>query len=88
LQHYRHVIDAHELAPGRLGIEHPNVVPYQAFEEPQVKARGMKVTLPHFKAGKVDVFGSTLRFSESKIEYGLAPPMVGHHTEEVLKGLG
>jgi crotonobetainyl-CoA:carnitine CoA-transferase CaiB-like acyl-CoA transferase len=29
-----------------------------------------------------------MHFSASKIEYKLAPPMVGQHTEEVLKGLG
>ena len=60
----------------------------QVFEEPQVKARGMKVTLPHPLAGKVDVVGSPMNFSDSKIEYRLAPPTVGQHSDEILKSLG
>jgi formyl-CoA transferase len=60
----------------------------QVFEEPQIKARGMKVTLPHHLAGKVDVVGSPMNFSDSKIEYKLPPPTVGQHTDEVLKSIG
>jgi formyl-CoA transferase/CoA:oxalate CoA-transferase len=40
------------------------------------------------KAGKVDVVGSPMHFSDSKIEYRLAPPMVGQHIDEVLKSIG
>jgi crotonobetainyl-CoA:carnitine CoA-transferase CaiB-like acyl-CoA transferase len=29
-----------------------------------------------------------MRFSETPIEYRLAPPALGQHTEEVLRGLG
>jgi formyl-CoA transferase/CoA:oxalate CoA-transferase len=48
----------------------------------------MKVTLPHVKAGKVDVVGSPMNFSDSKIEYKLPPPMVGQQSDEILKSIG
>ncbi len=28
-----------------------------------------------------------MRFSETRIEYRLAPPLLGEHTDEVLRGL-
>jgi crotonobetainyl-CoA:carnitine CoA-transferase CaiB-like acyl-CoA transferase len=46
------------------------------------------VSLPHHLAGKVEVVGSPMHFSESKVEYKLAPPTVGQHTDEVLRGIG
>ncbi len=59
----------------------------QVFEEPQVKARGIKVELDHPVAGKLPTVASPMRFSATPVEYALAPPLLGEHTEEILRGL-
>jgi crotonobetainyl-CoA:carnitine CoA-transferase CaiB-like acyl-CoA transferase len=59
----------------------------QVFEEPQVKARGVKIELEHATAGKIPLVASPMRFSGTPLEYKAAPPVLGEHTEEVLKGL-
>ena len=57
----------------------------QVFEEPQVKARGVKIELDHAAAGKLPLVASPMRFSGTPLEYRLAPPLLGEHTDQVLK---
>jgi len=59
----------------------------QVFEEPQVKARGVKIALDHSAAGKLPMVASPMRFSGTPLEYRLPPPLLGEHTDEVLRGL-
>jgi len=59
----------------------------QVFDEPQVKARGVKIELQHAAAGKLPLVASPMRFSGTPLEYRLAPPLLGEHTDQVLKGL-
>src|SRR5207244_1691952 len=59
----------------------------QVFEEPQVRARGIRIELDHSAAGKLPGVASPMRFSVTRIEYRLAPPLLGEHTDEVLRGL-
>jgi len=59
----------------------------QVFEEPQVKARGVKIELDHPVAGKIPLVASPMRFSATPLEHKLAPPVLGQHTEEVLRGV-
>jgi crotonobetainyl-CoA:carnitine CoA-transferase CaiB-like acyl-CoA transferase len=61
----------------------------QVFQDPQVQARGMKLTLPYPGAAdaKVDLIANPIRFSETPIEYRMPPPTLGQHTEQVLKEL-
>jgi crotonobetainyl-CoA:carnitine CoA-transferase CaiB-like acyl-CoA transferase len=59
----------------------------QVYEEPQVKARGIRVELEHPVAGKLPTVASPMRFSATPVEYKLAPPVLGQHTEEILRGL-
>ena len=59
----------------------------QVFEQPQVKARGMQISLDHPAAGPVPLVGSPLRFSGTPVEYRLPPPRLGEHTHAVLTGL-
>ena len=59
----------------------------QVFEEPQVKARGVKIELEHAAAGRIPLVASPMRFSGTPLEYHRAPPLLGEHTEEVLKDL-
>jgi crotonobetainyl-CoA:carnitine CoA-transferase CaiB-like acyl-CoA transferase len=56
----------------------------QAFAEPQVRARGMKIDLPHPQAGTVPGVANPLKFSETGIEYAKAPPLLGEDTDDVL----
>ena len=59
----------------------------QVYEEPQVRARGTKVELDHPIAGKMPTVASPMRFSATPLEYKLAPPVLGQHTEEILRDL-
>ena len=60
----------------------------QVFEEPQVKARNIKIELDHPIAGKIPLVASPMRFSGTPIEHTMAPPTLGQHTEDVLRSLG
>ena len=57
----------------------------QVFQEPQVKARGVKIELEHPVAGKLPLVASPMRFSGTPLEHRLAPPVLGQHTEEILR---
>jgi glutaryl-CoA transferase len=59
----------------------------QVFDEPQVKARGVRVELEHAAAGPLSMVASPMRFSGTPVEYRLAPPLLGEHTTEVLRTL-
>src|SRR5438067_6707696 len=59
----------------------------QVFDEPQVKARGVRIEHAHPAAGKLPLVASPMRFSETTIEYRQAPPVLGQHTDEVLSRL-
>lgn len=59
----------------------------QVFEDPQVVARGMKISMPykHSQAGHVDLIGNPIKMSETPAQYVRPPPLLGEHTDEVLK---
>jgi crotonobetainyl-CoA:carnitine CoA-transferase CaiB-like acyl-CoA transferase len=57
----------------------------QMFEDPQVKARGLAIELPHALAGMVPQVASPIRLSETPVEYRNAPPLLGEHTLQVLQ---
>src|SRR5690606_34376857 len=57
----------------------------QVYENPQVIAREMKRALPHTSAGEAPVGASPLRFSDSPVQYRHAAPLLGEHTEVVLR---
>ncbi|MBM4224815.1 MAG: CoA transferase, partial [Gammaproteobacteria bacterium] len=59
----------------------------QVFQEPQVKARGIRLKLPHPVAGEVDSVASPMRFSGTPLAFERAPPLLGQHTDEVLRDL-
>jgi formyl-CoA transferase len=59
----------------------------QVFSEPQALARGLRMELPHPSAGKVSLVRSPMRFSQTPVEHGVPPPMLGQHTDEVLMSL-
>ncbi|MGE0874411.1 MAG: CaiB/BaiF CoA transferase family protein [Burkholderiales bacterium] len=59
----------------------------QVFEEPQVKARGIRIDLDHPVAGRLPTVASPMRFSGTPLEHRVAPPVLGQHTQEILGGL-
>lgn len=59
----------------------------QVFEEPQVKAREMRLEVPHAAAGSLPIVANPLRFSASPIDHYSAPPELGEHTDRILGSL-
>jgi glutaryl-CoA transferase len=57
------------------------------FDDPQVQAREMQISMPHPRAGTVPLVASPLRLSKTPASYRLAPPALGAQTREVLTGL-
>lgn len=61
----------------------------QAFDDPQVRARGIRKELP--AAGGLSTVGtvaSPMRLSGTPVVYRSAPPSLGQHTTEVLTEMG
>ncbi len=57
----------------------------QVYADPQVVARQMKLELPHPAAGTTPMTASPMRFSDTPIQYRNAPPMLGQHSEDILR---
>ncbi|MCE4070431.1 MULTISPECIES: CaiB/BaiF CoA transferase family protein [Pseudomonas] len=57
----------------------------RALDEPQVIARDMLVEIPHAQNAAFRMVGSPLKLSETPVEYQRPAPMLGEHTDEVLK---
>ena len=54
------------------------------FDDPQIRARGMRAELPHPLAGTVPTVKTPLNFSVTPAGAETAPPLLGEHTEETL----
>ena len=48
---------------------------------------GEKAGLPHAAAGKVSLVASPMRFSATPIRHEIPPPVLGQHSEEILRGI-
>ncbi|MCC7079506.1 MAG: CoA transferase [Burkholderiales bacterium] len=59
----------------------------QVFADPQVVHRGLRIELPHPVAGRVPLVANPIRYSRTPIRYEKAPPLLGEHTDEVLRDL-
>jgi len=58
-----------------------------ALADPQVAARGMRIDLPHALAGTVPMVANPIKLSETPAAYERPPPLLGEHTDEVLRDL-
>jgi len=57
----------------------------EVFDHPQVRARGLAYKVAHPTAGKVTLVRSPLRLSATPAGADRAPPLLGQHTDEVLR---
>ena len=59
----------------------------QVFSDPQIKHREMQIEVPHPQSaeGNVSLIANPIKFSETPVSYDRHPPVLGEHTEEVLK---
>lgn len=57
------------------------------YKNPQVLARGLVMEVPHPTAGTVKLVRSPMRMAGAAVDDALAPPLLGQHTDEVLRDL-
>jgi len=59
----------------------------QVFADPQVLARGMKISMPHPAAAgaSVEMIGNPIKLSQTPVSYRRPPPTLGEHTQHVLR---
>ncbi len=61
----------------------------QVFADPQVRARGMRIDVPHppAAAGSVPLIANPIHMSRTPPSYRHGPPTLGQHTDAVLEDL-
>ena len=64
-----------------------NTVP-MVFEEPQVKHRQMRIDIPHPLSGTVPQVASPMKFAQAALVLDRPPPLLGQHTDEILREIG
>ncbi|MET0859275.1 MAG: CoA transferase, partial [Telluria sp.] len=57
----------------------------EVFDNEQVRARGIAVDMAHSSAGKVTLVRSPMKLSATPASAALPPPLLGQHTDEVLR---
>ena len=55
------------------------------FADPQVRARGLQITMPHAGGADVALVANPIRMSDTPVQYRQAPPQLGQHTRAVLQ---
>jgi len=59
----------------------------EAFDEAQVQDRELRKDIPHPLAGTVPSIANPLRLSATPVRYDTPPPLLGQHTQDVLRGV-
>lgn len=61
----------------------------QVFSDPQILAREMKISMdyPESLSQKIELIGNPIKMSATPVTYRTAPPLLGQHTEEILKNI-
>ena len=57
----------------------------EVFDDPQVRERGMVTTWPHPIQPALNLVSSPIKLSATPVRTDLPPPLLGQHTEEVLR---
>ena len=60
----------------------------EAFADPQVQSRQMVVELDHPTLGRMRTLGSPIKMSDTPPIVERRAPLLGEHTEEVLREIG
>ncbi|AXE29263.1 CoA transferase [Chromobacterium phragmitis] len=60
----------------------------EAFDDPQAQAREMQLEMRDAAGQQVPLVGCPIKLSGTPVEYNLAPPALGEHTEQILRALG
>ncbi len=60
----------------------------EVFADPQVQHLGLRLGMEHATCGHIEVAGMPYRLSETPSTVRMAPPVLGQHTDEVLRELG
>jgi crotonobetainyl-CoA:carnitine CoA-transferase CaiB-like acyl-CoA transferase len=59
----------------------------EVFDEPQILAREMKITMSHPSNPALELVGNPIKLSRTPVSYRRPPPTLGQHTEDVLAAL-
>jgi crotonobetainyl-CoA:carnitine CoA-transferase CaiB-like acyl-CoA transferase len=59
----------------------------EALESVQTQSRGLVIQLEHPSLGVVKTIANPMRLSATPVSYRLPPPLLGEHTEEILRDL-
>ncbi|GAB4356061.1 MAG: CaiB/BaiF CoA-transferase family protein [Gammaproteobacteria bacterium] len=57
----------------------------QVFDHPQIRHRGMRVSVEHPEIGEIPQVGNPIHLSETPVRYQHPPPLLGEHTQSVLR---
>lgn len=60
----------------------------EVFQDPQVREYGFPIEVEHPKMGKMRMLGSAIELSRTPPKIKSAPPILGEHTEEILREFG
>jgi crotonobetainyl-CoA:carnitine CoA-transferase CaiB-like acyl-CoA transferase len=58
------------------------------FADPQVQARQMTLTVPHPHNPQLELVASPMKLSATPVQSRRPPPLLGQHTDEVLREIG
>ena len=59
----------------------------QVFRDKQILNQEMLLEVEHSTAGKIKMIGFPVKMSRTPCKISLAPPVLGQHTQEILRGL-
>jgi crotonobetainyl-CoA:carnitine CoA-transferase CaiB-like acyl-CoA transferase len=60
----------------------------EVFADPHVQSRGMTVSMPHPLTDQLQLVASPMKLSATPVQYRRPPPLLGEHTDEVLREFG
>jgi len=60
----------------------------ETFADPQVQARGMTVAMDHPLTDRLRLVASPMKLSATPVSYRHAPPLLGQHSQEILREAG